>query len=162
MLKKNQPEKIRWTVETERALHDLKESVKSDRCLYAPDQSKPYQLFTDASFGAVAAWIGQYDSSGCLRPIAFASKKLAGSQLNYSVIEKELFAVIWSVQHFSQYLYANEMHLFSDHRPLQWLHTLSHQSPRLARWSLLLQDFHIVPHFIKGTNNIVADSLSRL
>ena len=76
LLKKNQPEKIRWMVETERALHDLKESVKSDRCLYAPDQSKPYQLFTDASFGAVAAWIGQYDSSGCLRPIAFASKKL--------------------------------------------------------------------------------------
>ena len=47
----------------------------SDKCLYEPDSSKPYHLFTDASAGAMDAWIAQHDSEGQLRPIAFASKK---------------------------------------------------------------------------------------
>jgi hypothetical protein len=133
LLRKNQPEKISWNDECERALQTLKDALLSDRCLFAHDYAKPYHLFTDASNGAIGAWIGQYDSSGQLRPIAFASKKLTDCQLNYSVIEKELFAVVWSVQYFKQYLYDSEIHLYSDHRPLQWLHTLTQHSPRLAR-----------------------------
>ena len=76
LVKQHKPEKIKWTEAAKKALNDLKESVKSDRCLHPPDSSKPYQLFTDASYGAIGSWLGQYDSSGCLRPIAFASKKL--------------------------------------------------------------------------------------
>jgi len=86
----------------------------SDTCLYAPDYSKPFHLYTDASFAAVGAWIGQYDSKEQLRPIAFASKKLTASRLNYSVIEKELYAVVWSVQVFYQYVFATEVHLYSE------------------------------------------------
>jgi hypothetical protein len=142
MLRNNQLAENVCNAEKEKALQVLKNELLSDRCLYAPDHSKPYFLFTDASAGAVGSWIGQHDDSGQLRPIAFASKKLTSCQVNYSVVEKELHAVVWSVQHFYQYLYASEIHLFSDHRPLQWLHTL--------------------PHFIKGTSNVVADSLSRL
>jgi len=98
------------------------------------------------------------DSKKQLRPIAhWASRKLTASQLNYSVIEKELYAVVWSVQVFYQYVFATEVHLYSDNRPLQWLHTLTRDNQRLARWSLLLQNFSITSHFIKGTSNVVAD-----
>jgi hypothetical protein len=162
LLKKNQPEKVKWNAECENALQRLKEALLSDVCLHAPDYSKPFHLYTDASFAAVGAWIGQYDSKEQLHPIAFASKKLTASQLNYSVIEKELYAVVWSVQNFYQYVFATEVHLYSDHRPLQWLHTLTQHNQRLARWSLLLQNFNITAHFIKGTSNVVADCLSRL
>jgi putative transposase len=162
LLKKNKPEKVILNDVCESALKRLKDMLLSDRCLYAPDSCKPYHLFTDASAGAIGGWIGQYDSEQRLRPIAFASKKLTDCQLNYSVIEKELFAVMWSVKHFQQYLYDCEIHLYSDHRPLQWLHTLTQHSPRLARWSLMLQNFHIIPHYIKGSNNVVADALSIL
>lgn len=69
----NQPEKNLWTVESEKASNDLEESAKSDRRLYAPDQSKPYQLFTDESFGTSEQQLlgsDNNDSSGCLRQTA--------------------------------------------------------------------------------------------
>ena len=147
LLKKNEPENVKWNDECENALQRLKRELLSDKCLYAFDDTKPVHLFTDASFYAVGAWIAQYDSSEQLRPIAFASRKLTASQLNYSVIEKELYAVVWSVQNFYQYVFAMEVHLHSDHRPFQWLHTLTQHNQLLARWSLLLQNFNITAHF---------------
>lgn len=140
----------------------MKEALISKPCLYPPDDSKEFHFFTDASKGAVGAWIGQADDQGTVHPVAYASRKLNGSQLNWSVIEKELYAVVWSVEHFMHYLYGQTVHLYSDHRPLQWLQSLSQHSPRLARWSLRLQCVDLIPHFISGNKNVVADAMSRL
>jgi len=62
--------------------------------LSIPDIGKPYQVHTDASGFAVAAAIGQLDGLGKEWPVAFASQKLAGSQLGWSTIEKEAYAII--------------------------------------------------------------------
>ena len=156
------PDKIKWTEETENALMQLKQALLSKPCLYPPDQNKCFHLFTDASQYSIGAWLGQQDDNGDMHPIAFASCKLSNHQLNWPIIHKELYAVVWSVEHFDYLLYGNEIHLYSDHRPLQWLHSLSSHSPRLARWSLLLQNRQITTHFIKGSDNVVADCLSRV
>ena len=156
------PDKIRWTETSGNSLRQLKHALLSKPCLYPPDQDKCFHLFTDASQSSIGSWLGQQDEKGDMHPIAFASCKLSNHQLNWPIIHKELYAVVWSVEHFRYLLYGNEIHLYSDHRPLQWLHSLSTHSPRLARWSLLLQDQHITPHFIKGSDNVVADCLSRI
>ena len=161
MLKKNKPDNLVWNEESIQALEQLKNALLSDVCLFAPNLSAPWQLYTDASHGAVGAWIGQPGPNGQVRPIAFISKKLAGSQLNWSIVEKELYSVVWSAQLFSHYLYNNDVELFSDHRPLQWLYSLTNHSPRLARWSILLQNYNIKPAYIKGSLNGPADFLSR-
>ena len=124
--------------------------------------SQCFHLFTDASNSTVGAWLGQKDDVGKMHPIAFASRKLSKHQLNWPVIHKELYAVVWSTEHFRHLLYGTEIHLYSDHRPIQWLHSLSAHSPRLARWAMLLQSFNLIPHYIKGSENVVADGLSRL
>ena len=162
MLKKNMPDKIVWTKVSEECFQALKHALLSKPCLFPADVSKCYHLFTDASNLCVAAWIGQNDDENKMHPVAFASRKLSKHQMNWPVIHKELYAVVWSTEYFRHLLYGTEIHLYSDHRPIQWLHSLSVHSPRIARWALLLQSFNITPHYIKGSENVVADGLSRL
>jgi len=51
--------------------------------------------------------------------------------------------------------------LESDHRPLEYLQTSYTQNPRLMRWSLALQPYRFTVRYIRGTENVTADYLSR-
>jgi len=84
-------------------------------------------------------------------PLRLLAKRLTAIELIYSVIEKKLYAVVWSVQVFNQYVFVIEVHLYSDYSPLQWLNTLTQQNQRLARCSLFLHNFSMTSHFVKGT-----------
>ena len=44
-----------------------------------------------------------------LKPIAFASKSLSEAEGWYSNIERELLGVVWSIQHFNHYTFANSI-----------------------------------------------------
>ncbi len=52
--------------------------------------------------------------------------------------------------------------MFSDHNPLTFLHSLQSPSQRLMRWILFLQPYNLIVRHIKGTDNVVADALSRV
>ena len=54
-----------------------------------------------------------------LHPIAFASKSLSEAETKYSNIERELLGVVWAIEHFNHYTFANTVHIISDHKPLQ-------------------------------------------
>ena len=42
-----------------------------------------------------------------LQPIAFASKSLIEAETRYSNIERELLGVVWAIEHFNHYTFAN-------------------------------------------------------
>ena len=50
-------------------------------------------------------------------------------------------AVVWAVQHFRHYLIGSKFLLLTDHGALKWMMTTSNLTGRLARWSLLLQEY---------------------
>jgi len=94
-------------------------------------------------------------------PVFYASKKLIPREQNYSVGEREALAIIWVVKKFHRYLYGQHFTLESDHRPLEYLQTSHSQNPRIMRWSLAQQPYRYTVNYIRGSENVVADYLSR-
>jgi RNase H-like domain found in reverse transcriptase len=55
------------------------------------------------------------------RPVAYMSRKLNAAEKNYTVHERELLAVVGSLQEWRVYLLGNKFLAKPDHRPLQYL-----------------------------------------
>ncbi len=142
------------------AFETLKQELCSDRVLTPPDYSKPFKIYTDASEYAVGACLTQ-ENNGVDRPIAFASNKFTDVQRNWSVIEKESYAVVFALRKFDKYVFGSKIDLFTDHNPLQYLVLSVPQSAKLTRWALALQRYNITVNHCAGRLNKVADYLSR-
>lgn len=139
----------------------LKEALTSTPLLVHPDFSKPFYVQCDASDVGIGGVLFQYDTNGDEKPIYFYSAKLNSAQKNYSVTERECLAVIKSIEKFRPYVEGYDFTVITDHSSLKWLMTTKDLNGRLARWSLKLQPYTFTVQHRKGTQNIVADSLSR-
>nr|KAG5707596.1 hypothetical protein BaRGS_030978 [Batillaria attramentaria] len=118
--KGGQPNKVKWDENCERAFQTLKARLCSSPVVCLPQSDLPYILRTDASEKGLGAVLLQDQGQGP-QPVAYASKKLTGPELNYSVIEKECLAVVWGIEKFDPYLYGKTFVLETDHQPLQHL-----------------------------------------
>ncbi|KAM1157128.1 hypothetical protein ACFX2B_027542 [Malus domestica] len=147
--------------ECEKAFNHLKDMLTSAPIIVPPDWSLPFELMCDASDYALGAVLGQRKDK---RPhaIYYASRTLNDAQLNYSTTEKELLAVVFALDKFRSYLLGTKVIIYTDHAALKYLFTKKEAKPRLIRWMLLLQEFDIEIRDKKGSENVVADHLSRM
>jgi hypothetical protein len=94
-----------WTNKQTMLLLFLKKAMTSGPVLALPDFNKPFVVECDASGSGIGAVLMQ-DS----RPIAFFSKALKGKNLSLSTYEKEMLALIASIQKWRPYLTRPAIH----------------------------------------------------
>lgn len=153
--------KINLTPEYLACFEHCKTLLTNDPILTYPDFSKEFILTTDASNVALGAILSQ-GPIGSDKPIAYASRTLNDSEINYSTIEKELLAIVWATKYFRPYLFGREFKIITDHKPLIWLMNLKEPGSRLTRWRLRLAEYDYTIVHKKGKINTNADALSRI
>ncbi|XP_019242078.1 PREDICTED: uncharacterized protein LOC109222134 [Nicotiana attenuata] len=110
---------------------------------------------------AIGAIFGQRKEK-IMHPIYYASRTLSGAQLNYTVTEKEVLAVVFAFDKFRSYLIGSKVIVYTDRATIRYLIAKKESKPHLIRWVLLLHEFDLEIRDRKGTGNQVADHLSRL
>ncbi|KAL7286691.1 hypothetical protein TKK_0019074 [Trichogramma kaykai] len=117
-------------------------------------------LQTDTSNDGLGAVLTQ-NIDGKERVIASSSRTLNKAEKNYSATEKEYLAVKWGIWKMRDYLEGYHFVVITDHQSLQWLSKIDNPSGRLARWAIELNQWDFEVKYRKGTENTVADVLSR-
>ncbi|KAG8069415.1 hypothetical protein GUJ93_ZPchr0005g15482 [Zizania palustris] len=124
--------------------------------LALPDFGKTFEIECDASGVGIGGVLMQQG-----RPIAYFSEKLSGPILNYSVYDKELYALVRSLETWQHYLLPKEFVIHSDHESLQHLKGQLKLNRRHAKWSEFIEYFPYIVKYKKGKENVVVDALSR-
>ena len=53
------------------------------------------------------------------QPVAYASRSLTPTEVQYAQIEKEMLANVFGMEKCETYLYGRKIHVDSDHKPLE-------------------------------------------
>lgn len=139
------------------AFEKIKNLLQENIELYQPDFNKPFELTTDASNYALGAVFSQGR-----QPVTFISRTLNETEQNYAANEKEILAIVWALQKQRNYLYGiADLTIFTDHQSL--VYSISEKNPntKLKRWKNFIAEYGAKLKYKPGSENIVADALSR-
>ena len=155
--------KFVWTDDCQMAFDKVKLLLQKSPVLKSPDYEKPFKLIIDSSDVGTGSVLVQEASDGLDHPVSYFSKKFLKYQRNYSVVEKETLGLVLALEHFDVYLGSTpfKIKVYTDHNPLTFLKTMKNKNQRLVRWSLALQEYNLEIQHIPGSENVVADALSR-
>ena len=86
--------------------------------MYHYDQSRNSRVKCDASHSGLGAALEQEIEKDVWVPIAFASRFLNDQEKKYITNELELLAIVWSCEHFRNYLLGNHFVVLTDHKAI--------------------------------------------
>ncbi|CAJ1935329.1 unnamed protein product [Cylindrotheca closterium] len=93
-----------WTDECAKAFAEMKAIMASNIMMCYPNPNKPFEIYTDAPDHQMGAVIMQGG-----KPVAYWSRKLNAAQRNYSVMEKEMLAVVHCLKEFQSMVYGAKL-----------------------------------------------------
>ena len=153
----------KWEEPQKHAFQELKDILLRDVFLLHPDQDKEFILETDASQFAWGAVLSQPDRNGKWKPIACVSKGFADAETRYDTHDRELLAIIRSLQVFRHWLMGTKQPfiILTDHNNLRYFSTKQFLSARQSRWAEFLAKFDFNLRYRPGRQASVPDKLSR-
>ncbi len=175
--KKGSKKPVQWDPESVKAFESLKHKLAQQLELFQLQPDKPFVMRCDASDFAIGAVLEQVhpdeDSTAQididqtrLVPVSFFSRKLTGSQLNWTPREKETCAIVAALRKWAGHIGFQPVIVATDHRSLQhWVteHVDTPSGPRgrRARWHETLSQFDLEVVYVPCPTNVLADALSR-
>ena len=94
--------------------------------------------------------------------IYYANKTFNKAQDNYSTTEIEMLAMVFSCEKFRPYILGSHVIIHTDHTTIKYLMAKKDAKPRRTKWVLLLHEFDLEIKDKKGSDNVIADHLSRM
>ena len=149
-----------WGAREEDAFQELKRRLMTTPILGMPTDEGTYYLDTDASETGLGAVLSQ-DQGGAEVVIAYASRTLTKSEVNYDVTKRELLAVVYGLKNFRQYLLGRRFIIRTDHQALQWFRRTPEPMGQLARWLAFIEQYNFDIVHRPGMRHGNADALSR-
>ena len=147
-----------WSRVQDKAFAEVKKLVTEASLLRFYDPRLELFIQCDASEKGLGAALLQKG-----QPIAFASRALTDVETRYAQIEKEMLAIVFSLQKFHQYTFGRHTTVHSDHKPLEAIlkKALNKAPRRLQGMILRVQQYDIEVIYCKGKEMHIADMLSR-
>ena len=147
-----------WSSEQDQAFENVQRLVTEAPVLRYYDPSLDLTIQCDASQSGLGAALLQNG-----KPIEYASRSLTDTETRYAQIEKEMLAIVFSLERFNQYTFGRHVHIESDHKPLEMIlqKPLARAPRRLQLMMMRLQKYDFTVHYERGENMHLADMLSR-
>lgn len=154
--------RFKWSEKHENAYNEIKSSLHERFSLIIPDFNSEFFLNTDASGDSLAGFLYQIVDNQ-ERPIAFLSKRFNPTQKKYSINEREMLAIIYSIHKLKFYLIGNKFTINTDNQSLIAILKCrpGNLNGRIYRWYLYLQKFKFDINYIPSKKNFIADCFSR-
>jgi len=118
-------------------------------------------LHTDASGHGFGAMLLQKQTDGHLKPIAYFSKATTDVERNYHSFELETLAIVKAIERFHVYLQGINFTIVTDCNSLVLAMKKININPRIARWSLVLQNYRFELKHRSSDKMVHVDCLSR-
>jgi len=115
----------------------VKKRLTQTPVLALPCFEKVFEVECDASGVRIGCILIQEG-----KPLAFVSEKIRDSRRKYSTYNKEFYAIVRYLEHWSHYLAASEFILHSDHEALKYIQGQHNLNSRHAKWVEFLQSFY--------------------
>ena len=135
--------------------------LTNPQILAFPDFQQPFELHVDASGNGLG--VALYNvQDGQMKVIAYASRNLSKSELNYSAYKLEFLAFKWAVtEKFKDYLMGAKFTVYTDNNPLTHILTSAKLDGTGQRWATALSQFNFYLIYRAGLKNVDADRMSR-
>ena len=152
--KEGQP--LKWDEKCADAFNELKTLLSIAGVVKYPEFDKEIEVHTDASGFAIG---GDLMEDG--HPVAYESHKLTGSQLWWSIHEKELYAIVHCLKSWRHYVGGRKTKVFTDNISPKYLDSKAHATPKELKWynTIISMDVELI--YQPGRDNLVPDALSR-
>jgi hypothetical protein len=158
----NRKERFQFDNQAISAFQYLKQMFTRAPALANYDPEKETVVDCDASGYVTGGVLMQYDTKGMLRPVAFYSKKMTPAECNYPIHDKELLAIVRALQKWKTELKPLGRFLVrTDHKNLRYFARNQPLNERQARWAAELSEYTFHIEYVKGSENVLADALSR-
>jgi hypothetical protein len=148
---------FQWGGKQQKTFNTLKEKISTAPVLALSNIQQPFEIERDSRRYAMGAVLMQY-----CKPICYHYETFNQVVVNYPTYDKELYALVQSVNKWKHYLLGKETIIHTNHQPLQYLQAQTKmQQYQHYRWMGFLQQFYLVIKYKKGTSNKLVDMLSR-
>ena len=146
--------KFTWNETDTKILSDIEKELREETVLHHPDINRRFVIKTDASNLGMGAILEQDN-----RIIRYYSYKWKDSEKNYTIVEKEMFAIVRALRDFHNIIYGSILEIFTDNKNITFIKNFD--NTRMERWKIEMEKYTYTLKHVSAEHNKETDFLSR-